>query len=214
MVWVQSFSPRVAVVLTCSQECVYTDILHQQQQKNRTCHIWNASSCIAVKKTPPQKTHWNPKISCQSVICWRFKCHQPLHCIDKGQGPPPGFPVIQNRNQRSFHNTDEHNTYYDTQRPTSPLNWWQQASKRRSDDNKWWQSKRSSSFDEARDKAQTPSQRLITNDETVFSASFGVIFKKTSQMAGPFDQHKQKKPPSLMLFILFVVGLCHIELWQ
>lgn len=141
------------------------------------------------------------------VICWRLKCHQPL------QGPPPGFPVIQNRNQRSFHNTDEHNTYYDTQRPTSPLNWWQQASKRRSDDNKWWQAKRSSSFDEARDKAQTPSQRLITNDETVFSASFGVIFKKHHRWPALLTK-TNKKTPSLMLFILFVVGLCHIELWQ
>lgn len=36
---------------------------------------------------------------------------------------------------------------------------------------------RLSSFDEAPDKAQTPSQLPLTNDETVVSAGFGVFFK-------------------------------------
>lgn len=153
-----------------------------------------------------QRTNWNSEIGCQFVICRRFKCHRPLHCAEKGRGPPPGFPnYSKNRNQRLFHNT-----YCDTQVPR-PLLTGDSASKRRSDGNKWWQSKRSSSFDEARDKAQTPSQRLV-NDRTVFSASFAVIFKNTSQMASPFDQKQNKN--SLMLFILFVVDLCHIELWK
>lgn len=114
--------------------------------------------------------------------------------------------VLQNRNQRLFHNTDEHNTYHDTQGP-HPLLTGDGASKQRSDDNKWWQSKRSSSFDEAQDKAQTPSQRLV-NDKTVFSASFGVIFKKTSQMASPFDQNKKTK--QLWCYLFFLWSTCAI----
>lgn len=186
--------------------CLHTLILRQKTTTTKK----NASSCRAVSKDELKFSNWLSvchllKVQMSSTFALRRKRARTSTRLSK---------LLQNRNQRLFHSTDEHNTYHDTQVP-HPLLTGDGASKQRSDDNKWWQSKRSSSFDEAQDKAQTPSQRLV-NDKTVFSASFGVIFKKKHHRwpALLTKTKKTKQKNSLMLFILFVVDLCHIELWK
>lgn len=73
---------------------------------------------------------------------------------------------------------------------------------------------RLSSSDEAQDKAQTPSQLPLPNDETVFCWVGSVQLQKHCRWSAPLTKKTNKyiKIKTLMLFILFVVGLCPIEL--
>lgn len=52
---------------------------------------------------------------------------------------------------------------------------------------------RLSSSDEAQDKAQTPSRLPLTNDETVFSAGFGVFNYKNIPDGQPLWPKKNKQ---------------------
>lgn len=78
------------------------------------------------------------------------------------------------------------------------------ASKQGSDDNKWWQSKHASSFDEAQDKAQTPSHPLFNKWWNCVLCQLWVVLQKYHRWPALLTKTGKKKTLWCYLSFFFV----------